>query len=73
MYHHVLFPITATGSSHWDGFKSFGIAMQDWALSDLRKFNFRFKKSDRTRNTVVCIEHMRIPDALLRSMQHILW
>ena len=29
--------------------------MQDWALSDPRKFTFRFKKSDRTRNTVVCV------------------
>ena len=39
----------------FDDFKSFKTAMQDWALSDPRKFTFRFKKSDRTRNTIVCV------------------
>ena len=39
----------------FDDFKSFKTVMQDWALSDPRKFTFRFKKSDRTRNTIVCV------------------
>ena len=39
----------------FDNFKSFKTAMQDWALSNPRKFTFRFKKSDRTRNTVVSV------------------
>ena len=39
----------------FDDFKSFKTAMQDWALSDPRKFTSRFKKSDRTRNTIVCV------------------
>jgi len=53
----VSFPITKairTGQE-LDDFKSFKIAMQDWALSDPRKFTFRFEKSDRTCNTVVCV------------------
>jgi len=29
--------------------------MQDWPLSDPCKFTFRFTKSDRTPNTVVCV------------------
>jgi len=39
----------------FDDFKAFKIAMQDWTLSDPRKFTFRVKNLDRTRNTVVCV------------------
>ena len=51
-------PVAVTKAIHirqeFDDFKSFKIAMQDWALSGPRKFTFRFKKSDRTRNICLC-------------------
>ena len=34
---------------------TFKTAMRMWAVSDPRKFTYRFKKSDKTRNNVVCI------------------
>jgi len=52
--------------------KSFDIAMQDWVLSDPRKFAFCFKKN-RTEHAALLSVYTRIPDALLRPMQHILW
>jgi hypothetical protein len=35
-------------------FKAFKAAMQDWAMTGVHKFNFRYKKSDSSRNVVVC-------------------
>ena len=35
-------------------FKAFKAAMQDWAMTGVPKFNFRYKKSDSSRNVVVC-------------------
>jgi len=54
-HRHFSFPITTAIriGQEFDGFKSFKIAIQDWALPDPRKFTFRFKKSDRKCNTVV--------------------
>ena len=35
-------------------FKAFKAAMQDWAMAGVQKFNLRYKKSDSSRNVVVC-------------------
>ena len=35
-------------------FKAFKAAMQDWAMAGAHKFNLRYKKSDSSRNVVVC-------------------
>ena len=36
-------------------FKSFKIAMQDWALTNPMRFSFRYQRSDRKRNVVICV------------------
>jgi len=39
----------------FEDFPAFKTAMRMWAVSDPRKFTYRFKKSDKTRNNVVCV------------------
>ena len=36
-------------------FRSFNLAMQDWALEGETKFTYRYKTSDATPNTDVCV------------------
>ena len=35
-------------------FKAFKAAMADWSITGEHKFTFRYQKSDKTRNIVVC-------------------
>jgi hypothetical protein len=39
----------------FEDFPAFKTAMRMWAVSDPRKFTYRFKKSDKIRNNVVCV------------------